>query len=72
MTAEDAWEEVDKYLDDAALFGHASVRIIHGKGMGILAAKIKEMLSTHPRVKSHRLGEMGEGGTGVTIVELDR
>ncbi|MGD8627960.1 MAG: Smr/MutS family protein, partial [bacterium] len=72
MTAEDAWEEVDKYLDDAALFGHASVRIIHGKGMGILAAKIKEMLSSHPRVKSHRLGEMGEGGTGVTIVELER
>ena len=72
MTAEDAWEEVDKYLDDAALFGHASVRIIHGKGMGILAAKIKEMLSTHPRVKSHRPGEMGEGGTGVTIVELER
>jgi DNA mismatch repair protein MutS2 len=72
MTAEDAWEEVDKYLDDAALFGHASVRIIHGKGMGILAAKIKEMLSTHPRVKSHRLGETGEGGTGVTIVELEQ
>jgi DNA mismatch repair protein MutS2 len=71
MTAEDAWEEVDKYLDDAALFGHASVRIIHGKGMGILAAKIKEMLSGHPRVKSHRPGEMGEGGTGVTIVELE-
>jgi len=72
MTAEDAWEEVDKYLDDAALFGHASVRIIHGKGMGILAAKIKEMLASHPRVKSHRLGEMGEGGTGVTIVELEK
>ena len=72
MTAEDAWEEVDKYLDDAALFGHASVRIIHGKGMGILSAKIREMLSSHPRVKSHRLGEMGEGGTGVTMVELEK
>jgi DNA mismatch repair protein MutS2 len=72
MTAEDAWEEVDKYLDDAALFGHASVRIIHGKGMGILAAKIKEMLSSHPRVKGHRPGETGEGGTGVTIVELEQ
>jgi len=72
MTAEDAWEEVDKYIDDAALFGHASVRIIHGKGMGILSAKIREMLSSHPRVKSHRLGEMGEGGTGVTIVELEK
>jgi DNA mismatch repair protein MutS2 len=72
MTAEDAWEEVDKYLDDAALFGHASVRIIHGKGRGILSARIREMLATHPRVKTHRFGEMGEGGTGVTVVELER
>lgn len=72
MTAEDAWETVDKYLDDAALQGHPSVRIIHGKGRGILAKKIREMLASHPRVKSFRFGELAEGGTGVTVIEFDR
>jgi DNA mismatch repair protein MutS2 len=72
MTAEDAWEVVDKYLDDAALYGYDSVRIIHGKGKGILARKIREMLVSHPGVKSHRFGDIGEGGTGVTIVGIER
>ena len=72
MTAEDAWETVDKYLDDAALQGHPSVRIIHGKGRGILAKKIREMLASHPRVKAFRFGELAEGGTGVTVIEFDR
>lgn len=70
MTAEEAWEAVDKYLDDALLCGHRSVQIIHGKGRGVLSKKIREMLSGHPRVKSYRFGDYYEGGTGVTIVEL--
>jgi DNA mismatch repair protein MutS2 len=72
LAAEEAWELVDKYVDDAALFGLPFVRVIHGKGKGILARRIKEMLATHPRVKTHRLGEAGEGGTGVTIIELEK
>jgi DNA mismatch repair protein MutS2 len=72
MTAEDAWETVDKYLDDAALQGHPSVRIIHGKGKGILAKKIREMLASHPRVKAYRFGDLAEGGTGVTVIEFER
>jgi DNA mismatch repair protein MutS2 len=72
MTAEEAWEVVDKYLDDAALSGHPSVRIIHGKGKGILSKKMRDMLAAHPRVKSHRFGDLAEGGTGVTVVEIDR
>lgn len=70
MTAEEAWEAVDKYVDDALLCGHRSVRIIHGKGRGVLSKRIREMLSGHPRVKSFRFGDYYEGGTGVTIVEL--
>ncbi len=70
MTAEDAWEEVDKYLDGALLCGYPSVRIIHGKGRGILSKRIREMLSAHPRVRSFRFGDYYEGGTGVTVVEL--
>lgn len=71
MTAEDAWESVDKYVEDAALYGLPFVRVIHGKGRGILAARIKEMLASHPRVKSHRFGEPAEGGTGATIIVLE-
>jgi DNA mismatch repair protein MutS2 len=70
MTAEEAWEEVDKYLDGALLCGYPSVRIIHGKGRGILSKRIRQMLSAHPRVKSFRFGDYYEGSTGVTIVEL--
>jgi DNA mismatch repair protein MutS2 len=70
MTAEEAWEEVDKYLDGALLCGYPSVRVIHGKGRGILSKRIREMLSAHPRVKSFRFGDYYEGSTGVTIVEL--
>jgi DNA mismatch repair protein MutS2 len=70
MTAEDAWEIVDKYVDDAALCGLPFVRVIHGKGKGILARRIKEMLAVHPSVKAHRFGDLGEGGTGVTIIDL--
>jgi DNA mismatch repair protein MutS2 len=72
MTAEDAWEAVDRYLDDAALYGHPSVRVIHGKGKGVLSKRIKEMLTSHPRVGSHRFGDLAEGGAGVTIVEIEK
>jgi DNA mismatch repair protein MutS2 len=72
MTAEEAWELVDKYVDDAALCGLPFVRVIHGKGKGILARRITEMLAGHPRVKSHRFGDPGEGGTGVTMIDLER
>ena len=71
MTAEDAWEIVDKYVDDASLSGLPFVRVIHGKGKGILANRIREMLAAHPRVKSHRFGERDEGGTGVTVIVLE-
>jgi DNA mismatch repair protein MutS2 len=71
QTAEEALEGVDKYLYDAALYGYNTVRIVHGKGRGILGRRIREMLGDHPRVKSHRYGGLGEGGTGVTFVELD-
>ncbi|HVP57009.1 MAG TPA: endonuclease MutS2 [bacterium] len=72
MTAEDAWEFVDKYVDDAALCGLPFVRIIHGKGKGVLARRLNEMLAAHPRVKTHRFGDAGEGGTGVTVIEIER
>lgn len=70
MTVEEAYLAVDKFLDDATLAGLPQVYIIHGKGTGALRQGIREMLSKHPHVASHRLGDAGEGGSGVTVVKL--
>jgi len=71
----DSWEaiqETDKYLDHALEEGWQEVRIIHGKGKGILRQKINEFLSKDKRVLEKRLGRWGEGDTGVTVVRLKR
>lgn len=70
MDSEEALFTVDKYLDDAYLGGLGEVTIIHGKGTGILRKSVQDMLKRHPHVKSYRLGEYGEGGTGVTVAIL--
>ncbi|WP_027634261.1 endonuclease MutS2 [Clostridium hydrogeniformans] len=70
MDAEEACYNADKYLDDAYLGGLNEVSIIHGKGTGVLRNAINEMLRRHPHVKNFRLGEYGEGGTGVTVAVL--
>ncbi len=70
MTGDEAIPLVDKFLDTAMLAGLHRVDIIHGKGTGALRKKITEFLSHHPRVKTFRLGEWNEGGTGATVVEL--
>jgi DNA mismatch repair protein MutS2 len=70
LTSEEAIPLVDKFIDTAMLAGLHRVDIIHGKGTGALRKKITEFLSRHPRVKSYRLGEWNEGGTGATVVEI--
>lgn len=70
MDSLEATYNTDKYLDEVYLAGYEKVTIIHGKGTGVLRNAIMEMLKSHSHVKRYRLGEYGEGGTGVTIVEL--
>ncbi len=70
LRVEEALLKLDKYLNDAFLDNIPSVRIVHGKGTGTLRRAVHQALSEHPLVKSFRLGDWGEGGTGVTIVEL--
>ncbi|NPC93663.1 endonuclease MutS2 [Bacillus sp. WMMC1349] len=65
-----ALHRVEKYLDDAILAGYPRVSIIHGKGTGALRKGVQDLLKSHRNVKKTRFGEAGEGGSGVTIVEL--
>ncbi len=67
---EDAILRTEKYIDDALLANYHRVSIIHGKGTGTLRQGIQNFLKGHKRVKSFRYGEAGEGGFGVTVVEL--
>jgi DNA mismatch repair protein MutS2 len=67
---EDALEELDTYLNNAALSGLASVRILHGKGTGALRAAVREQLTHHPLVKSYNPAPPNEGGDGVTVIKL--
>ena len=70
LTLDEALLKLDEYLDDAFMAGIFSIRVVHGKGTGILRQAIREYLSKHSLVKSYRPGAYGEGGDGVTIVEL--
>ena len=68
--AEEACEEVDKFLDSAVLASADRVRIIHGHGMGILRRAIAELLETNPHVEKYYPASQSEGGTGATIAEM--
>lgn len=67
---DDAIRAVEAFLENAIMGGVDSARIIHGKGKGILRESMKRWLKEQPTVKEFRLGELREGGTGVTIVVL--
>ena len=67
---DEAFLEVDKYLDDAYIAGLKEIHIIHGKGTGVLREGMKSYLRSHKHVRTSRLGVYGEGGDGVTIVEI--
>ncbi len=68
--AEEAREEVDKFLDTASMASVDRVRIVHGHGMGILKKVIGELLATNPHVEKYYPATPAEGGTGATVVEL--
>ena len=70
MNIEESIFLVDKFLDNSVLCKLESVRIVHGKGTGILGKGIQNYLKSHPHVKSFRYGSFGEGEMGVTVVEL--
>ncbi|PWB79738.1 MAG: hypothetical protein C3F08_06020 [Candidatus Methylomirabilota bacterium] len=68
--ATEAARRLDQYVGDAFIVGLPSIRIIHGKGAGILRKTVMELLRDHPLVQSFRAADYREGGIGATIVEL--
>nr|MBQ8253496.1 endonuclease MutS2 [Lachnospiraceae bacterium] len=66
-TVDEAITALDKYLDDAYMARIPSVRIVHGKGTGALRSAVHSHLKSLSYVSSYRLGEFGEGDSGVTI-----
>ena len=67
----DAIEQVTRYVDDAIMLGIGSVRIIHGKGTGVLRDEIQKLLRTMPGVASAKDEHIQFGGSGVTIVTFE-
>ncbi len=70
MLPEEAEGVVNLFIDNAVLGNLTSVRIIHGKGTGVLRKAVQTQLKKDRRVKSYRNGLYGEGEDGVTIAEL--
>lgn len=61
---------VDRWIDEAMMLGHSPLRLIHGKGTGLLGRGLQEYLKAHPFVQNVRYGNADEGGGGVTVFEL--
>ncbi len=70
MTGDEAREALSSYLDEAYLSHLDQVRIVHGKGTGVLRKVVRDYLKKCRYVKSFRSGEFGEGDSGVTIAAL--
>jgi DNA mismatch repair protein MutS2 len=70
QASDDALDMLDRYLDQAYSSGLPWVRIIHGKGTGVLRHAVREALRQHPHVTSYEEGSPKEGGEGVTVAKL--
>ena len=70
MASDEAILELDRYIDNAIVSGINTIRIIHGKGTGVLRKSVQAHLRSHKAIKTFRLGTFGEGENGVTIAEL--
>ena len=68
---DEALPVLDLFLDNALLGRLQTVRIIHGKGTGVLRSAVQQYLKGNNFIKSYRLGVYGEGEDGVTIAEFE-
>lgn len=70
IRVDEALDRLDKYLDDAAMYGLSTICVIHGHGTGALKEAVRSYLKDSPYIKNYRKGADGEGGDGVTIADL--
>lgn len=70
LTFDEAMPLIDEFLDNAAMAGIGTLRIVHGKGTGALRSKVREYLKKKKRIKSLETPPLFEGGSGVTVVRL--
>jgi DNA mismatch repair protein MutS2 len=70
MESGEALTALDAGLDRAVLVGLSELRIVHGVGRGVLRAAVERHLRGHPQVASQRVGQVGEGGRGVTVATI--
>lgn len=70
LTVDEALPKLDLFLHDTYSTGMTRVKIIHGKGTGMLRETVRRVLGKHPLVKAFRTGDKWEGGEGVTIAEF--
>lgn len=66
----DALDIVARYIDDAELVGASQVRILHGKGTGVLKEEIRKFLRTIPSVQNCTDEDVRFGGSGITVVQM--
>jgi DNA mismatch repair protein MutS2 len=69
-TADEAHDEVERFIDRAFLAGLPRIRIVHGTGMGILRRTLRDYLRNHPHVANITEPPQNQGGQGATEVEL--
>ncbi len=70
MSVEDAKLKLIEFIDEAWSVGVEKIWVLHGKGKGILRRMVKEVAQNDPRIREVRLGEIHEGGAGVTVLSL--
>jgi DNA mismatch repair protein MutS2 len=71
MPVSKALSTVDRWIDKASLLGHKQLKIIHGKGMGVLRDAVRTYLQSHDQVKRVIAKHPYPGGEGVTWLEVD-
>lgn len=69
-TADEARDEIERFIDKASLAGVERIRIVHGHGMGVLKRTVAELVTGHPLIDRHETATQAEGGTGATIIWL--
>lgn len=71
MRAEEVLHKMQEFIDEAIMVEAKELRILHGKGSGVLRELIRNLLQVEPLVKNYRDEHVQQGGTGITIVELE-